>query len=1080
MGELYDLTELNLAQNQLSGPVPPELGQLRSLDHLNLGGNHLTGQLPPELGNLFNLEEFHLWENRLTGRIPPELGNLRKLVSLVVDRNFLRGEIPSELGGLSNLVTLSMRSNRLSGSIPPELGKLQLLELLRLDDNELSGSIPPELGNLRKLWRLELSGNDLTGRIPPNLGNLNQLEDLNLEHNDFSDCVPWLLELNPTPDDEFYDDYLTVCPNPSVVEGETIRFYIPHLVYDTGLEGDYLSHNSVSNAVNGEVTLTDETIIYEHDGSETTTGGFSYTLSNGFLRLSADVVVDVLPGNDPPIGVPDRIAVDEGGVVSLVASELLANDWDTENDALMLTGVEDAINGTVQLIGSTITYTHDGSNTLEGSFAYTVSDGSSSSKVVVVVVVSPTNDPPVVGADMVAVEEGGTVRLHVSELLSNDVDLEGDEIELKAVGDPTNGSVLLEDNVIIYRHDGSETVTGSFTYTTSDGVAESIGEVVVDVSPVNDPPMAVSDSVQVDEGGDVVIQISQLIANDIDPDSETLSVTSVADGVNGIAFLVGTAAIFEHDGSESTSAGFTYTLSDGVDSEEGEVIVNVSPVNDRPVATTDRFVLDQGGALSIFASELVSNDLDADGDTLRVSAVSNEVNGSIRLESAVIVYQHDGSNTTKGGFTYSFTDGTVSETGDVIVDVTPVNKSPRALPDRLEVIEGDTLLVDASALLKNDNDPDADTLTVTAVGNAIKGRVRIEGNNIAFEHDGSEGAEGGFTYTVSDGLESDSALVSVSVLPKNDPPIAEVDIVTVNEGGILSLDMTELLANDVDVEGDTLQVVAVGDALNGSVRLEGDFVIYEHDDSESTSGGFVYTISDGAATATSRVSVSVTPINDPPVAGIDVLQVDEGGVALAFVSEFLANDSDVDGESLQLIAVGSPLNGRVVRDGNTVTFEHDGSESVRGGFNYTLSDGVETVIGQVQLEVRPTNDAPVPNIDRFQVDEGGKLIVDVWELVKNDTDDDGDVLEIVSVGNALNGQVQLNGNQVRYQHDGSETTSGGFEYVITDGSATVSGEAQVDVVPTGDFPVILIVALVAGVGLAAMVLFILIRVKRSL
>ena len=124
------------------------------------------------------------------------------------------------------------------------------------------------------------------------------------------------------------------------------------------------------------------------------------------MRLSADVVVDVIPGNDPPVGGPDIIAVDEGGIVSLVASELLVNDTDTEDDALMVTAVGDAFNGTVRLVGSTITYAHDDSNTLEGGFTYTVSDGTSSSKGEVVVEVSPVNDPPLAATDTVTVDEG--------------------------------------------------------------------------------------------------------------------------------------------------------------------------------------------------------------------------------------------------------------------------------------------------------------------------------------------------------------------------------------------------------------------------------------------------------------------------------------------------------------------------------------------------------------------------------------------------------------------------------------------------------------------------------------------------
>ncbi len=1076
---MVELEAMDVQSNYLSGKIPPELGNLPRMRSLYLRDNNLSGPIPSELGNLSSLIWLSFEDNRLTGRIPSDLGRLRSLQGLQLGQNLLMGDIPLELGNLSDLEKLYLQDNRLSGKIPPELGNLSKLEEVSLEANELQGNIPPEFGALSNLRRLNLSYNELTGRIPPSLGKLHKLEDLALRNNDLSECVPWLLEINPFLEDDYYDDDLAGCPNPSVDEGESIRFYIPHLVFDTGLEGDTLSHNSVSNSVNGQVTLRDETIIYEHDGSETTTGSFSYTLSNGFLRLSADVVVDVIPGNDPPVGGPDIIAVDEGGIVSLVASELLVNDTDTEDDALMVTAVGDAFNGTVRLVGSTITYAHDDSNTLEGGFTYTVSDGTSSSKGEVVVEVSPVNDPPLAATDTVTVDEGGVVILNVSELLENDVDLDGDAINLTAVGNAVNGEVILEGAIITYEHDGSESTEGSFTYTVSDGVAVSTAEVIVDVSPVNDPPVAISDRVAVDEGGKVIINASELLANDTDVDSEILRVTSVGDEVNGRALLEGTTVVYEHDGSETTVGSFSYTLSDGVESNRGEVVVVVTPVNDPPVATADRFVVDQGGTLSIFASELANNDVDADGDSLRVAAVSNELNGSVRLEGTAIVYEHDGSNTIRGGFTYVITDGIASDSAEVVVDVTPVNKSPKAVADEVSVDEGGAILVDVSVLLENDTDVDGDTLMVLAVGNGVNGKVLLEGANIVYEHNGSESTEGGFTYTLSDGIASDAGLVVVSVKAVNDPPVANIDSMTVREGGKGLLDISELLANDTDVDKDTLRVVAVGNAENGRVLLEGTTVIYEHDGSETTGGSFTYTVSDGSVDVTSEVVVGVTPVNDPPVAGIDMAKVNEGDTVLIFVSELLENDADADSETLRVTAVGSPLHGRVLLDGTTIIYEHDGTETTRGGFNYTLTDEVESATGEVRVDVSPVNDPPFAVPDRVEMNEGDSLTLDVWELLKNDTDPENDALSVTAVGSALNGRVLLDETTVTYEHDGSETIGGGFEYTVTDGSARNTGQVQIDVKPVSDFPTTLAIGLSIGACLATIVAVILFRKRRS-
>ena len=187
------VTELYLSQNQLTGPIPPELGNLSNLQWLSLWGNQLTGPIPAELGNLSNLQGLYLWENQLTGPVPPELGNLSNLQWLSLWGNQLTGPIPAELGNLSNLQVLSLSVNQLTGTIPAGLGSLTSLTGLALGGNDLTGPIPTWLGGLTKLEELYLWGNQLTGEIPSQLGNLTNLTDLELSGNQLSGMVPQTL-----------------------------------------------------------------------------------------------------------------------------------------------------------------------------------------------------------------------------------------------------------------------------------------------------------------------------------------------------------------------------------------------------------------------------------------------------------------------------------------------------------------------------------------------------------------------------------------------------------------------------------------------------------------------------------------------------------------------------------------------------------------------------------------------------------------------------------------------------------------------------------------------------------------------
>ena len=110
------VTGLALESNQLSGPIPAELGNLTSLESLALGNNQLSGPIPAELGNLTSLGSLFLYRNQLSGPIPAELGNLTSLESLTLESNQLSGPIPAELGNLSAYGNL--RGNQLSGCRP--------------------------------------------------------------------------------------------------------------------------------------------------------------------------------------------------------------------------------------------------------------------------------------------------------------------------------------------------------------------------------------------------------------------------------------------------------------------------------------------------------------------------------------------------------------------------------------------------------------------------------------------------------------------------------------------------------------------------------------------------------------------------------------------------------------------------------------------------------------------------------------------------------------------------------------------------------------------------------------------------
>ena len=358
--------------------------------------------------------------------------------------------------------------------------------------------------------------------------------------------------------------------------------------------------------------------------------------------------------------------------------------------------------------------------------------------------VSEVNDAPFPGNDTASVEVGGSVDVAVTTLLSNDSDPEGGTLSIKAVGGAVNGTAALseDESEVTYTHDGSETTSGSFTYTVSDGTATATGTVAVTVTEPNNAPVAVDDEATVAEGGEVEIAAATLLSNDTDADDDNLSISGVGGGVNGTVALSEdqSEVTYTHDGSETTTGSFTYTVSDETDTATGTVTVTVTPVNDAPTGVADTATVAEGGEVEIAAATLLSNDTDADDDNLSISGVGSAVNGTVALseDQSEVTYTHDGSETTSGSFTYMVSDETATGTGTVTVTVTPVNDVPVPVNDTATVAEGGEVEIAVTTLLANDSDPEGSTLSVTGVGGAVNGTAVLseDKSEVTYTHDG--------------------------------------------------------------------------------------------------------------------------------------------------------------------------------------------------------------------------------------------------------------------------------------------------------------------------------------------------------
>jgi len=208
------ITSLNLRRNNLRGNLTvPELGDLQNLTYLDLSWNGLEGAIPTEIGRLNNVQIINLAHNNISGELPTELGTLNsqgplanagcglddpcplgvqlKLTDLTLHHNMITGPIPSQLGELVHLKQLDLGNNNLTGMVPSQLGRLDQLQVLYLRENSLSGSLPDGvLHNLTEMRYLMLQRNALTGGVPTEIGRLVKLSDFHAFENRLDVALP--------------------------------------------------------------------------------------------------------------------------------------------------------------------------------------------------------------------------------------------------------------------------------------------------------------------------------------------------------------------------------------------------------------------------------------------------------------------------------------------------------------------------------------------------------------------------------------------------------------------------------------------------------------------------------------------------------------------------------------------------------------------------------------------------------------------------------------------------------------------------------------------------------------------------
>lgn len=414
-----------------------------------------------------------------------------------------------------------------------------------------------------------------------------------------------------------------------------------------------------------------------------------------------------------------------------------------------------------------------------------------------------------------------------------------------------------------------------------------------------------------------------------------------------------------------------------------------------PFAVDQAFETDEDVPLGILTADFLVGAFDPDGDEIYFASTSQPAHGVLNLSGSVLFYTPDPHFHGVDSFFFTIVDAFgASASATAFVTVSSVNQPPSPSPDSLVTTIGRNITVAASSLLANDTDTDGDTLDVAGVLSAVNGAVVMSAADITFTPAAGFSGAASFEYSVTDGVDIATGSVVVTVLQGNAPPVAVTDAVSTTEGAAVSVDVAILIANDSDPDGDAIAFASTGQPAHGVSSLAGSLLTYTPDAGFSGTDSFLYTIVDAVgATALGTVTVSVSPVNHAPAAVSDSAVTSEGVALQLPVSYLLANDSDPDGDVIDVTDVGPLSNGTVSLSAGVVTFTPTAAFEGLGSFNYTLRDGVLETTGTVFVSVLGVDHIPgIPGV----VSPAGGVVVDTTTptlALTAAADADGDNLE---------------------------------------------------------------------------------------
>ncbi|MFW0977192.1 tandem-95 repeat protein, partial [Vibrio parahaemolyticus] len=723
---------------------------------------------------------------------------------------------------------------------------------------------------------------------------------------------------------------------------------------------------------NGTVIVNnDGTVTYTPDDNYVGKDTFTYVVTSGGVSESTTVEVNVTPVNDAPTIKVDAVeSITEDGVnTDTVVATLTVRDTDTSEDQLTVS-LENNSNGYFVLVGDEVKLTqvgvdavnNDELNLKDLTISASVSDGvnptaSDSDSLVV----NRVNDAPTVEnaiADQVLSEDFDTYTIDLNEVFKDS----DSSLEFSVSGN-SNVLVSIENGIVTISPTADWNGSEILTFKATDPSGESISQTVnFTVAPVAD---IVADKATVVEDTPTIIKV---LGNDtFEGDDKVVSLDTNNGPANGTVSVNpdGSVTYTPNDNYHGEDT-FTYIVTSGGVSESAIVEVNVTPVNDAPVAKDDIATTQEDTAVTI---DVLPNDSDVDGDKLSIqSATVPEAQGKVEIVDGKLVFTPAENFNGDAEIIYTVTDGQLADEAKVTVTVNPVNNAPTIKVEAVESITEDAVNTDTvvATLTVRDTDTPEDQLAVSLESNS-SGYFVLVGNEVKLTQAGVDAVN-------NDELNLKDLTISASVSDGVNPTASDSDSLIVNrvndaptvENAIADQELSEDFAtytidlNDAFKDSDSALNFSVSGNSNVLVSIENDIATISPTADWNGSETLTFTATDPSGESISQtVNFTVAPVAD--------IEADKATVVedTPTIIKVLGNDTfEGDGKVVSLDANNGPANGTVsINPDGSVTYTPNDNYVGKDTFTYIVTSGGVSESTTVEVNVTPVNDAPVAKDD---------------------------------------------------------------------------------------------------------------------